>query len=273
MSWVQIIPIQVGIALLLLTILSLKVHVKIAYGFFGGVVVGILSVLITRSIFFLGWKPQGIGFIIYSVVVILVVTIILILCRFYRDPERSCNEKEHYLVSPADGTVRYVKKSPAGETPVGIKKGRILPYTEMSSSGIISGDIWHIGIEMSVLDVHVNRAPMSGQINDIIRLPGKFLSLRDLRSLHENERVCTIIKGSTITVIVIQIASRLVRRIKIWKRKGDRVKRCERIGMITFGSQVDILLPENTRIIAKEGDTVKAGKTVVAVVENVPESA
>ena len=97
-------------------------------------------------------------------------------------------------------------------------------------------------------------------------MPGKFRSLKKIDSLLKNERVCTILKGDEIEIAIIQIASRLVRRIVPFIKEGENVEISQRIGMIRFGSQVDILLQnnENTKIMAKVKDIVKAGTSVIA---------
>jgi len=123
-----------------------------------------------------------------------------------------------------------------------------------------------IGIAMNFLNVHVNRSPLSGTIRTIHRIPGEFRSLKHLPSLLENERVCTLIEGEQITVCVVQIASRLVRRITSYLNEGDFCAAGQRIGMIKFGSQVDLLIPhsEDLKVLVQPGVQLKAGETVIA---------
>ena len=119
---------------------------------------------------------------------------------------------------------------------------------------------------MNFLNVHVNRTPLSGTIRKIRRIPGEFRSLKHLSSLLENERVCTLIDGKDISICVVQIASRLVRRITSYFQENDACRIGDRIGMIRFGSQVDLLIPETAglKVLVKVGDEINAGETVVA---------
>ena len=116
------------------------------------------------------------------------------------------------------------------------------------------------------MDIHVNRSPVSGTISFLKRIPCKFHSLKKISSLLENERVMAIVDGGTIKIGLVLIASRLVRRISIYLNEGEHAQIGQRIGIIRFGSQVDILLPNiNTlRIDTKPGEKVKAGVSVLA---------
>ena len=118
---------------------------------------------------------------------------------------------------------------------------------------------------MSFIDVHVNRAPIAGRIVKIRRIPGSFESLKHLTSLLVNERVFTQIDSEDINVGIVQIASRLVRRIESYLNENDCVSQGERIGIIKFGSQVDLLISHKTGLVinVKVGDDLKAGRSVI----------
>jgi phosphatidylserine decarboxylase len=123
-----------------------------------------------------------------------------------------------------------------------------------------------IGIDMNILNVHVNRSPIGGKIVLQKYIKGDFLSLRRPESETRNERVTTIIDNGQFKIAVIQIASRLVRRIVSYSKEGDIVAIGQRIGMIAFGSQVDAVIPqlENLKIAVKPGDRVRAGVSILA---------
>ena len=136
---------------------------------------------------------------------------------------------------------------------------------EFTSENFISGKGIQIGVAMSFLHVHVNRSPINGKIIKIKRVSGLFNSLKHLSSLLENERVFTQINSGNFKLGIVQIASRLVRRIDSYKKEGEVVSIGERIGIIKFGSQVDLLIDkQDIKINVKVGDEVKAGLTILA---------
>jgi phosphatidylserine decarboxylase len=193
-------------------------------------------------------------------------TVGFLLYRFFRDPERVPPEGDGVMVSPADGRVIYVKEIDGGKFPFAVKKGKTIDLEEfIKENGFLDRGV-QIGIAMTFLHVHVNRTPLSGVIRTIRRIPGGFHSLKHISSVLENERVCTLIEGEGITIGVVQIASRLVRRITSYFREGESCRIGDRIGMIRFGSQVDILIPqtEGLEVLVDVGEEIKAGETVVA---------
>ncbi len=118
---------------------------------------------------------------------------------------------------------------------------------------------------MTYIHVHVNRSPIDGKVVKIKRIPGQFNSLKHLSSLLENERVFTQINSEKIKLGIVQIASRLVRRIESYKKENEKVSIGERIGIIKFGSQVDLLINKpDIKINTKVGDEVKAGLSILA---------
>ncbi len=193
-------------------------------------------------------------------------TVLVLLVCFFRDPERTVPAGEEILVSPADGEVIYVKNIEDGEFPFAVKKGVPVSLEEFIHEVSYMKRGIQIGIAMNFLNVHVNRSPLSGTVRKIRRIPGEFRSLKHLSSVLENERVCTLIEGKDITVCVVQIASRLVRRITSYFQENDLCRIGDRIGMIRFGSQVDLLIPETEglKVFVKTGETLKAGESVVA---------
>jgi phosphatidylserine decarboxylase len=190
--------------------------------------------------------------------------------RFYRDPERVVPQDEGAIVSPADGEVLYVRESRGGALPVVSKLGRDYTLEELTRTPLASEDAVVIGIGLSFLDVHVNRAPVGGRIALQRRFPGRFGSLRRPEMVFENERATLVIERDGLEVAVVMIASRLVRRIVTYLSEGDRVAAGQRIGMIRFGSQVDLVLPvrEDLRVDVRSGDRVVAGESIVARVES-----
>jgi phosphatidylserine decarboxylase len=189
----------------------------------------------------------------------------LLIC-FFRDPERNPPKDRNSILSPADGEIVYIKKINKDEFPFAIKKRNHIPLSELTRNDFISCGGYQVGIGMNFLNVHVNRSPITGQVMQLNKIRGKFESLRKIKSLLENERVSTVIQGDKMSVCVVQIASRLVRRIISYIDTGHLVKSGQRIGMICFGSQVDVLIPngKDLKILVKEKDEVKAGLSIIA---------
>jgi phosphatidylserine decarboxylase len=158
---------------------------------------------------------------------------------FFRDPEREVPLEQGIIVSPADGKVTLVKDTP------GEDRARL------------------VSIFLSIFDVHVNRAPMAGKITGLDYRRGAFLVAMDHRASIENEQNVVTIKNGEVTLVFKQIAGLIARRIVFWKQLGAEVGRGERVGLIKFGSRVDILFPANVEITVKTGDRVKGGVTVI----------
>jgi phosphatidylserine decarboxylase len=190
-----------------------------------------------------------------------------VLFRFYRDPDRSPPEREDVVVSPADGEVVYVRDSSAGVLPVSTKHGLPHTLTELTKTPFAEDDAVVVGIALSFLDVHVNRAPVSGRVTLARRFPGRFGSLRKPEMIFENERATLLIDRGDVTIGVVQIASRLVRRIVTYVSEGQQLVLGVRIGAIRFGSQVDVVLPrrQDLKVTVRPGDRVRAGESIVAV--------
>ena len=191
-----------------------------------------------------------------------------LLAMFYRDPERAAPDRDDVIVSPADGRVIYVRPVPPGEVPVASKRGRAASLRELRGTSLCDTGATAIGISMNLLDVHVNRAPVAGRVQLSERMHGTFGSLRNPEMVGSNERVTTVIEAGDMQVAIVQIASRLVRRIVSFVSEGDELRLGQRIGAIRFGSQVDLLVPAGTRIrlAVQTGDRLVAGRTIVGVV-------
>jgi phosphatidylserine decarboxylase len=188
--------------------------------------------------------------------------------RFYRDPDRTPPVGDHLVVSPADGTIVYVKRSRDGRLPVAAKRGNEVALQELTHTDVHSDDAVIIGIGMSFLDVHVNRAPIAGRVLLRKHFPGRFGSLGRPEMVFENERTTTLIGGSRVEVAVVQIASRLVRQIACYVGEGEQVKLGQRIGVIRLGSQVDVVIPmrRDLCVLVGQGDRVSAGTSVIATI-------
>lgn len=189
-----------------------------------------------------------------------------ILYRFYRDPERTPPPDPRAIVSPADGTVIYVRRLAPGRVLRSEKRGAQLVLEELNGSLLVAQELWQIGISMVFTDVHVNRAPIAGTVTLARHQPGRFLSLRIPEAVNVNERQTLVLDNGRFAIALVQIASRLVRRIVAYVREGQPVERGQRIGMIKFGSQVDVFLPVEVapELRVREGDVLVAGETVIA---------
>ena len=189
--------------------------------------------------------------------------------RFYRDPERDVPVTPRVVVSPADGEVLYVRESREGTLPVSTKNGHTYRLRELTKTPLQMMDATVIGIGMSFLDVHVNRAPIAGRVAKRQHFPGAFGSLRRPEMVFQNERLTTVIQSDEWQVAVVQIASRLVRQIVSFVQETQEVERGQRIGVIRLGSQVDLVLPRRAdlRVTVRPGERLTAGQSIVAVLE------
>ena len=176
-------------------------------------------------------------------------TLLTVWCAyFFRDPPRVTPVRDGIVVSPADGRVSQVVNAvPPKELELG---ERPLP---------------RVSIFMSVFDCHINRSPVTGRIERIVYRPGKFLSADLDKASEDNERNAFVIAmPNGRRIAAVQIAGLVARRIVPFAREREAVAAGQRIGMIRFGSRVDVYLPEGTRPLAAEGQTAIAGETVIA---------
>lgn len=189
----------------------------------------------------------------------------ILLFLFFRDPKRFPPDIPNSIVSPADGTVIYIKKVSVGSLLESEKNGRILIYDELRKSNLAKTELWQIGISLLFTDVHINRSPITGQVILLNHRPGKFLSLRDENAINVNERQTIVIENERITIGLVQIASRLVRRIESYILESQELSVGQKIGMIKFGSQVDLFIPiEKVKDVnVKVGEYIVAGETLI----------
>ena len=171
--------------------------------------------------------------------------ILLALCAgtafFFRDPQRIPPTDDGVVVSPADGRVMEVIE----ETVEG-HAGR------------------RISIFLSILDVHVNRSPMAGRVGKVEYRRGRFYNAMRSRASVDNEQNVIHLQTERGEIVFKQIAGAIARRVVCWKRPGDEVKLGERIGLIRFGSRMDVWLPQDAEIVARPGQHVAGGVSVLA---------
>jgi len=167
---------------------------------------------------------------------------------FFRDPPRVTPLRDGLVIAPADGRVsRIINAVPPPELALGEKP------------------VPRVSIFMSVFNCHVNRSPVAGRIEHMSYRPGRFVNADLDKASDDNERNCLLIKtASGAEIGVVQIAGLIARRIVPFVRPGTSVGAGERIGMIRFGSRVDVYLPDGVRPLAAEGQTTVAGETVIA---------
>jgi len=230
-----------------------------------GLGVGLLAGLLTEvASFFL--SVQGLWELVLLVCLILTVSSASFAFWFYRDPERIPPTREDIIVAPADGTIRYIKRVDRGRVPLSTKGRESVPLGKPLTGILPEGAGYLIGIAMTFLDVHVTRAPIRGQASFLEHVDGAFFSLKKADAPYRNERMIHVVSNGQVSVGLIHIASRLVRRIQSYIREGDHLELGQRIGMIKFGSQVDVVLPDDggLRIEVHVGDRVLAGTTIIA---------
>jgi phosphatidylserine decarboxylase len=160
---------------------------------------------------------------------------------FFRDPQRTIPADPDAIVSPADGRVMEVVEEPLGGTP-GCR----------------------ISVFLSIFDVHVNRTPVAGRISEIQYRKGQFYAAMRGRASEENEQNVIHVSSERGEVVFKQIAGWIARRILCWKAVGDSVTRGERVGMIRFGSRVDIWMPDRVEILVRRGQRVAGGSSILA---------
>jgi phosphatidylserine decarboxylase len=201
-------------------------------------------VLVGGLCLLLGWMVSDLFF--YSAALFFLLA--LFVAFFFRDPEREVPgsvEDERLVVSPADGLVVVVK-------PVELAGGDM-------------GTL--VSIFLSIFDVHVNRSPLAGRIVETDYRPGKFLIATKQKASIENEQNVITVENRYATVVFKQIAGLIARRIVFWKKKGDHVMLGERVGLIKFGSRVDIILPPQVVVVARKGERVKGGVSIIGKVD------
>jgi phosphatidylserine decarboxylase len=166
----------------------------------------------------------------------------LLVLNFFRDPDRPLPPDDRALVSPADGRV-----------------------VQITAENFEGRPMRRVSIFMSPLDVHVNRSPLSGTIRSVVYKKGSFtIALKEEASVQNEQNIFTI-SGEQGFVVVKQIAGAVARRIVFWKRPGDVLGRGERVGLIKFGSRVDVFVDEAVELSVKCGDRLRAGSSILGI--------
>jgi len=175
---------------------------------------------------------------------VLLVVIAIWVAYFFRDPERTGERGEHLVIAPADG--------------------KVVQITEVDEPAFLKEKAIRISIFMNVFNVHVNRYPVSGVVRYVHYNPGKFLNAAHDKASLENEQSSVGIESGSNRILVRQIAGLIARRIVTYGTDGMRVQQGDRMGIIRFGSRVDVFLPVTAKPRVRVGETTFAGVTVVA---------
>lgn len=185
------------------------------------------------------------GLVWCSLAAIISLALLAFTVSFFRDPSRKVPADTKLIVAPADGKIVEIKA--------------------VNEPHFLKTDAQMVAIFLSVFDVHVQRAPVEGEIKLVQYNKGKFLDARNPQaSLLNENRVIGLESGDGFRVAVRQIAGLIARRIVGWSDTGARLAKGERFGMIRFGSRVELFLPPGTEITVKVGDYAKGGETVIA---------
>lgn len=167
---------------------------------------------------------------------------------FFRDPRRSIPQGDGLVVSPADGKV-----------------------TEALRVATPQGETFRLSIFLNVFNVHVNRSPIAGTLREVVYRKGRYLNAMNPASAEKNEQNRAVVEADAgYSVAFTQIAGLLARRIVFRPARGARLERGQRIGLIKFGSRVDVFLPGNAELRVKKGDHVKGGSSIIATIPAAP---
>lgn len=164
------------------------------------------------------------------------VVLALFMAYFFRDPARTVPTEDGLVVSAADGRITRIESKEESTT---------------------------ISVFLSPLDVHINRAPISGTITNLTYIAGRKMPATSDAASFENERNSLVIEGDGVSVTVTQIAGIVARRIVCWPKLGDTLERGQKFGLIKFSSRTDLVLPAGTEILVSVGDRVVGGETVI----------
>jgi phosphatidylserine decarboxylase len=186
---------------------------------------------------------------------------------FFRDPERRPPEDPGVIVAAADGTIAQVTTF-AQDDFIALAKGSGLAEAQIGLLGaLLDGDVVRISIFLSLFDVHVNRAPMGGESRFLGYFPGKHFFTFQEKSSNENQHNAILIRNDKTACLLHQIVGPVCRRVVYWPdhQHPAAVKMGERIGMMKFGSRLDVYFPAGTiDVVTEEGAAVRAGETVIA---------
>ena len=205
------------------------------------IIVSLVTILLT-SLFYVLFLAHlwWVNIIFFAIMLVLGILIV----RFFRMPTRVINKVDDGVLSPADGTIVYV--------------GNAFEHEYFKDERL------KISIFMSINNVHVNSYPVSGEITYMAYHPGKYAVAKLPKSSVDNEHNTIVVRNDDIEVLFRQIAGFVARRIISYPEVGDRVEQGEEVGMIKFGSRVDVFLPKNAIVNVSKGDKVVSKKTVLA---------
>lgn len=204
----------------------------------------------------LKFAPEGYPFIGFFIILTAVVyfavgqwiailpfILTLFMQYFFRDPDRTPPEGDNLFISPADGTIIKIEK--------------------VHEDKLLKGEAIEISIFMSPLNVHVNRAPCDGKVEEVIHTKGRFISAFKDEASIQNENIAMLLNTKHGRILVRQVAGFVARRAVCRVKPGDTLKKGARYGLIKFSSRLDVYLPINTVVKVKLGDKVKAGETIL----------
>ena len=192
------------------------------------------AAVLTLLAFLLGWTAVGVALLVVTIGV----------AAFFRDPERTIPTGDGLVVSPADG--------------------RVVTIAPVQGDSLFADAVTRISIFLSPLDVHINRAPVAGRVDDVRYQAGKFYgAYKEEASRHNEQNALRIVDERERNWGVVQIAGALARRIVCHSKAGEMLARGERFGLIMFGSRTDIYLPQGCRVEATEGQRVRGGETII----------
>jgi phosphatidylserine decarboxylase len=214
--------------------------VKLAKGF-NSHVVAVLAVLggLAAAAWAIGWV------LLAGALGVLAVVLVLFLVYFFRDPDRPPMADSSVVVSGADGWVRCIEKLP--------------------ESKFLKTECVRISTFLTPFDVHVNRSPIAGAVRALDYTPGRHLLTIQQAASEYNEHSSILIEGRRTRCLVNQIVGPIVRRVVYWLKLGQNLGAGERIGMMKFGSRLDVYLPaDDVEVLVKKGDRVMAGITAIA---------
>jgi phosphatidylserine decarboxylase len=184
----------------------------------------------------------------------LLVGLTIWVATFFRDPVRTTPRGDKLIVAPADGLITMIAKVPP-------------PPELRGAEGLADGEYARVSIFMSVFDVHINRAPITGRVKRVTYVPGKFINADLDKASEDNERQYLLIEGSDgVRIGFTQIAGLVARRIIAFVREGDVVEAGQRVGLIRFGSRVDVYLPSGAAPRVLPGQRTIAGETILGIV-------
>jgi len=210
---------------------------------------GVVAAALTLFAFLLGWSVLG----------WLLAGLTIWVFAFFRDPVRTTPRGDNLVIAPADGLITLISKVP--------------PPRELAApDGLGDPEYTRVSIFMSVFDVHINRSPVSGRVRKVAYIPGKFINADLDKASEDNERQHVVVETAMgVRIGFTQIAGLVARRILTFVREGDVVEAGERVGLIRFGSRVDVYLPAGTGPKVLLGQRAIAGETVIAEIGTQPE--